>query len=356
MKGTQENVTEKVRGLADTLRELLAEPMFLDGHRFQVTPSIGITLIPDHGATPADLLKRADIALYRAKDSGRNATQMFHSAMQKTASERLRLENDLRLALSRGEFSLRYQPQVDNRGNRIVGAEALLRWQHPSLGNLAPGEFIQVMEERGMVLEIGNWILEDACKTGSELVAKGLIDSRDCSLCVNISPRQFRQADFVERVERCLRTHGLPNHVLKLEITEGIVIKNLEETITKMVALKQLGISFAMDDFGTGYSSLTYLKRLPVSALKINQSFVRDATTDPNDAEIVRAIIAMAASLNLSIIAEGVETQEQLDFLAQLGCHLYQGFLFSEALSVERFEALLRGQGADGSSTSLTGA
>ncbi|NBB13421.1 EAL domain-containing protein [Pseudomonas sp. SLFW] len=344
LEGSQEQVIDQVRGLADTLRELLAEPMFLDGHRLQVTPSIGVALIPDHGSTPADLLKRADIALYRAKDSGRNATQLFHTTMQKAASDRLRLENDLRLALSRGEFSLSYQPQVDIRGNRIVGAEALLRWQHPSLGNLPPQQFIQVMEESGMILEVGNWILEEACKTGGELLRKGLIDGTDFSLCVNISPRQFRQADFVDRVERCLRTCGLPHRMLKLEITEGIVIQNLEDTIAKMLELKGMGISFAMDDFGTGYSSLTYLKRLPVDALKIDQSFVRDATTDPNDAEIVRAIIAMAASLNLAIIAEGVEKQEQLDFLAQLNCQFYQGFLFSEPLVLERFEALLRGR------------
>jgi EAL domain-containing protein (putative c-di-GMP-specific phosphodiesterase class I) len=316
--------------------------MFLDGHRLQVTPSIGVALIPDHGSTPADLLKRADIALYRAKDAGRNATQMFHDTMQKAASDRLRLENELRQAQAKGEFSLSYQPQVDTRGNRIVGAEALLRWKHPVLGNLPPNQFIKVMEESGMILEVGNWILEEACKAGGELIRKGLIDSHDFNLCVNISPRQFRQTDFVERVENCLRTCELPRDMLKLEITEGIVIQNLDDTIAKMLKLKELGVSFAMDDFGTGYSSLTYLKRLPVDALKIDQSFVRDATTDPNDAEIVRAIVAMAASLNLSIIAEGVEQQEQLDFLTQLDCHLYQGFLFSEPLSVAGFEALLR--------------
>lgn len=342
LEGSGDEVIAQVRAQADTLRALLAEPMFLDGHRLQVTPSIGVALIPDHGSTPADLLKRADIALYRAKDSGRNATQMFHSTMQKAASDRLRLENDLRLALARGEFSLSYQPQVDTRGNRIVGAEALLRWQHPSLGNLPPNQFIQVMEESGMILEVGNWILEEACKSGSALLRKGLIGTEDFSLCVNISPRQFRQTDFVERVERCLLTYELPNRMLKLEITEGIVIQNLDDTIAKMLHLKRMGISFAMDDFGTGYSSLTYLKRLPVDALKIDQSFVRDATSDPNDAEIVRAIVAMAASLNLAIIAEGVEKQEQLDFLSQLDCHFYQGFLFSEPLTLEGFEALLR--------------
>jgi diguanylate cyclase (GGDEF)-like protein/PAS domain S-box-containing protein len=341
LEGTRAEVTHQVRGLADTLRELLAEPMFLDGQRLQVTPSIGVALIPDHGSTPADLLKRADIALYRAKDSGRNTTQLFHSTMQKAASERLRLENDLRLALARGEFSLHYQPQVDARDDRIVGAEALIRWHHPQLGAMAPTQFIQVLEESGMILEVGSWILDEACKAGGLLLREGLIDPDDFSMCVNISPRQFRQNDFVERVERSLRTHHLPARLLKLEITEGIVIQNLDDTIAKMRRLKKMGVSFAMDDFGTGYSSLTYLKRLPVDALKIDQSFVRDATTDPNDAEIIRAIVAMAYSLNLAVIAEGVEKPEQLRFLEQLDCHLYQGYLFSEPLPLEGFVEML---------------
>lgn len=341
LEGTRAEVTQQVRGLADTLRELLAEPMFLDGQRLQVTSSIGVALIPDHGSTPADLLKRADIALYRAKDSGRNTTQLFHSTMQKAASERLRLENDLRQALPRGEFSLHYQPQVDARDNRIVGAEALLRWHHPQLGATAPSHFIQVLEESGMILEVGSWILDEACKAGGQLLREALIDADDFSMCVNISPRQFRQNDFVERVERSLRVHRLPSRLLKLEITEGIVIQNLDDTIAKMRRLKKMGVSFAMDDFGTGYSSLTYLKRLPVDALKIDQSFVRDATTDPNDAEIIRAIVAMAQSLNLAVIAEGVEKPEQLRFLEQLGCHLYQGYLFSEALPLEAFIKML---------------
>lgn len=341
LHGSRAEVTHQVRGLADTLRELLAQPMFLDGQRLQVTPSIGVVLIPDHGSTPADLLKRADIALYRAKDSGRNTTQLFHSTMQKAASERLRLENDLRLALARGEFSLHYQPQVDARDDRIVGTEALLRWQHPQLGALAPTQFIQVLEESGMILEVGAWIIDEACKAGGQLLREALIDPDDFSMCVNISPRQFRQNDFVERVERSLRTHHLPARLLKLEITEGIVIQNLDDTIAKMRRLKKMGVTFAMDDFGTGYSSLTYLKRLPVDALKIDQSFIRDATTDPNDAEIIRAIVAMAYSLNLAVIAEGVEKPEQLRFLEQLGCHLYQGYLFSEPLGLADFVAML---------------
>ncbi|WP_338475282.1 sensor domain-containing protein [Pseudomonas khavaziana] len=341
LEGSRQAVSSQVQALADTLRELLSEPMFLDGHRLQVTPSIGVALIPDHGSTPADLLKRADIALYRAKDSGRNTTQMFHNSMQKTASERLRMETDLRLALSRGEFSVHYQPQVDARGNRIIGAEALVRWQHPQLGAQSPTEFIKVLEDSGLILEVGTWILDEACGAFAQLIADGLVDPLNFSLCVNISPRQFRQNDFVERVERSLKQHQLPFSLLKLEITEGIVIQNLDDTVAKMRRLKKLGVSFAMDDFGTGYSSLTYLKRLPVDALKIDQSFVRDATHDPNDAEIIRAIVAMARSLNLEVIAEGVETPEQLAFLQQLGCHLFQGYLHSRPLPIEGFRRLL---------------
>jgi diguanylate cyclase (GGDEF)-like protein/PAS domain S-box-containing protein len=341
LEGSRAHVTEKVRELADTLRELLAEPMSLDGHRLQVTPSIGVALIPDHGSTPADLLKRADIALYRAKDSGRNTTELFHTTMQKAASERLRMENDLRMAVARGQLSLHYQPQLDARGGLIVGAEALLRWHHPLLGQQSPAQFIQVLEESGMILEVGGWILDRACADCASLLAAGLIDPDRFSLCVNISPRQFRQADFVERIARSLQRHALPCQLLKLEVTEGIVIQNLEDTISKMLALKNMGVSFAMDDFGTGYSSLTYLKRLPVDTLKIDQSFVRDSTTDPNDAEIIRAILAMARSLGLTVIAEGVELSEQLTFLQGVGCHLYQGYLYSRAVPLAEFREML---------------
>ncbi|MCW1244765.1 EAL domain-containing protein [Pseudomonas sp. SAICEU22] len=341
LEGTRGVVSQQVQNLADTLRELLSEPMFLDGQRLQVTPSIGMALIPDHGTTPTDLLKRADIALYRAKDSGRNTSQMFHTTMQKAASERLRMETDLRQALARNEFSVHFQPQVDARDNRIIGAEALVRWHHPDLGAQSPNEFIKVLEDSGLILEVGTWILDEACDGFRQLIAKGKIDPAQFSLCVNISPRQFRQSDFVERIENSLAHHGLPCGMLKLEITEGIVIQNLDDTIAKMRRLKKLGVSFAMDDFGTGYSSLTYLKRLPVDTLKIDQSFVRDATSDPNDAEIIRAIVAMARSLNLVMIAEGVETLEQLQFLQGLDCHLYQGYLHSRPLPLEAFERLL---------------
>ncbi|MFZ3155447.1 PAS domain S-box protein [Pseudomonas sp.] len=341
LEGKRSKVVQQVRALAEKLRHLLAEPMLLDGHQLQVTPSIGIALIPDHGDTPSDVLKRADIALYRAKDSGRNCIQLFRNTMQKAASERLRLENDLRLALARGEFELHFQPQVDARNNQIIGAEALLRWMHPTLGTQSPALFIHILEESGLILEVGGWVLAEACHACAQLLLQDMVSATQFSLCVNISPRQFRQNDFVERVESSLASSHLPPHMLKLEITEGIVIQNIDDTIAKMNRLKRLGVTFAMDDFGTGYSSLTYLKRLPVDVLKIDQSFVRDATLDANDAEIIRAIVAMARSLGLGIIAEGVEQLDQLEFLQQQGCHHYQGYLFSKAVSLEQFRQLL---------------
>ena len=341
LEGSLDTVTQAVRTTADTLRELLAEPMFLDGQRLQVTPSIGIALIPDHGSSPADLLKRADIALYRAKDSGRNTTQIFHPDMQAAASERMRMENDLRTALARNEFSLHFQPQVDAQHKRVVGAEALVRWQHPTLGAQSPTVFIKILEESGLILEVGTWILDEACRAFGQLLSEGLIDPYAFSVCVNISPRQFRQSNFVERVQRSVLAHHLPCSMLKLEITEGIVIQNLEDTIAKMHQLREMGVSFAMDDFGTGFSSLTHLKRLPVDTLKIDQSFVRDAIHDPNDAEIIRAIVAMARSLKLKVVAEGVEQAQQLQFLQSLDCHVYQGYLHSRPMPLAQFRQLL---------------
>ena len=341
LEGKRSEITRQVRQIAEKLRKLLAEPMLHDGHRLQVTPSIGIALIPDHGDNPTDLLKRADIALYRAKDSGRNTIQLFRTTMQAAASERLRLESDLRMALARGEFELYFQPQVDARNGRAIGAEALLRWSHPTLGAQSPAQFIQVLEESGLILEVGAWVLTESCNVAAQLLRDRVVDRSDFQLCVNISPRQFRQNDFVDLVERCLKQSGLPASMLKLEITEGIVIQNIDDTIAKMHRLKRTGVTFAMDDFGTGYSSLTYLKRLPVDVLKIDQSFVRDATTDPNDAEIIRAIVAMARSLNLNMIAEGVEQIEQLDFLQLQGCHFYQGYYFSKPLPLVDFRHLL---------------
>ena len=342
LTGKRSEVTRHVREVAEKLRMLLAEPMVFEGNRLQVTPSIGIALMPDHGDSPADLLKRADIALYRAKDAGRNAIQLFRTTMQQAASDRLQLENELRMALQRNEFEMHLQPQVDARSGHVVGAEALLRWHHPEHGARSPAQFIDVLEESGLIVEVGNWVIKEACRIGAKLVKDGLVDANAFSLCVNISPRQFRQSEFVERILDALKAAGLPHQMIKLEITEGIVIQNLDDTIGKMRRLCRQGVSFAMDDFGTGYSSLTYLKRLPVTLLKIDQSFVRDALEDPNDVEIIRAIIAMARSLGLEVIAEGVEQQAQLELLQLQGCDLYQGYLFSRPVPLADFSALLQ--------------
>lgn len=344
LEGTRAAATSEAKKVADKLRWLLAEPMLIDGHQLCVTPSIGIALIPDHGETTADLLKRADIALYEAKDAGRNAVQVFRPSMQQKVSERLHLENELRRALDNKEFALHYQLQVDSRNWQAVGAEALLRWQHPQRGLLGPGQFIQVLEESGLILEVGQRVLREGCKEARQLLDQGLVNAEHFQISINISPRQFRQADFVLQVQQCLRSSGLPPSMLKLEITEGMVIEGIEEAIDKMRELKRLGVHFAMDDFGTGYSSLTYLKRLPIDELKIDQSFVRDACSDANDAEIIRAIIAMACSLKLELIAEGVESHDQLAFLKDLGCYVCQGYLFSKPLPWAELAELLRPQ------------
>ena len=342
LTGRRSEVTRDVRQVAEKLRKLLAEPMLFECTRLQVTPSIGIALIPDHGDTPADLFKRADIALYRAKDAGRNAIQLFRSTMQEAASARLRLENELRQALLRNEFALYLQPQIDASSGLVIGAEALLRWQHPQDGMRSPAQFMDVLEESGLIVDVGSWVIEQACRMAATLLAEGLIQESAFCLSINISPRQFRENEFVERIIAALETTGLPADMIKLEITEGIVIQNLDDTIAKMNRLRKHGVSFAMDDFGTGYSSLTYLKRLPVDLLKIDQSFVRDALGNGNDAEIIRAIVTMARSLGLEVIAEGVEQQGQLDLLQLQGCNLYQGYLFSRPLPFTEFGERLR--------------
>ena len=342
LEGSDATFAESVQNTAEKLRSALCEPMIIEGHSLQLSTSIGVALIPDHGDSADDLLKRADIALYRVKESGRNGVAFFEQSMQVTASKRLVVENELRRALARNEFTLYYKPQFDSLSRRIIGAEALLRWDHPEQGLIGPGGFIKVLEESGMIIETGRWVLAEACKFFSRLVAAGLVAFDNFSLSVNISPRQFRQSGFVDLVRDSISSQELPGGCLKLEITEGVVIENISDTVEKMQELRQLGVSFAIDDFGTGYSSLSYLKRLPLDLLKIDQSFVRDCASNGNDAEIIRAIVAIARSLKLDMIAEGVETEEQLTFLRAMACHCYQGYLFSAPLSETEFLRLLK--------------
>lgn len=342
LQGASNDVVHAVRRHAETLLLDIAAPMVVEGHSLALSCSIGIAILPEHGNNPEDLLKRADIALYKVKESGRNGIAFFEQAMQKAASDRLSIETDLRAALNMGQFRLFYQPQIDSRLNRIMGAEALIRWEQPDRGMISPASFIHVLEESGMILAVGQWVLNEACSFVARLVAEGLVDPDHFSMSVNISPRQFRHPDFVTQVRRAITEQAVPASSIKLEITENIVIQNINDTIAKMHELRDLGVCFAIDDFGTGYSSLSYLKQLPLDLLKIDQSFIRDCTQDSNDAEIVRAIIAMGRNLNLELIAEGVETQEQLAFLQQQSCHAYQGYLFSAPIPADQFISLLQ--------------
>ncbi len=337
-----ETLRSQVEHSAEKLLAELSSPMLIEGHSLQLSCSIGIALLPEHGKNPDDLLKRADIALYKVKENGRNGIAFFEQAMQVAASERLSVETELRVAVSKCEFVLFYQPQFDALEQRITGAEALIRWMHPSKGLTGPAGFIHVLEESGMILEVGTWVLGRACQFIAELLRNNEVNAEDFSLSVNISPRQFRQPDFVDQVRHAIDSRKVPARCLKLEITENIVIQNISDTIAKMQELRHIGVRFAIDDFGTGYSSLSYLKRLPLDLLKIDQSFIRDCTRDVNDAEIVRAIIAMARNLRRELIAEGVETQEQLDFLQTQSCHTFQGYLYSPPVAEQDFIEILR--------------
>ena len=313
----------------------LNQPYQLTGHANRSTPSIGLTLFAGHHLSMDELLKQAELAMYQSKTAGRNTLQFFDQKMQAVATERAALEADLREALRQQQFILYYQPQVVGEGH-LTGAEALVRWQHPQRGLVSPAEFIPMAEETGLILPLGLWVLETAC---AQLVNWARQPNTEhLTLAVNVSVNQMHQADFVPQVLAVLGKTGANPQRLKLELTESLLVSHVETTIAKMAALKAHGVGFAVDDFGTGYSSLSYLKRLPLDQLKIDQGFVRDILTDPNDAAIARMIIALAESMGLTVIAEGVELEAQRDFLARLGCHAYQGYHFSRPLPIDRFE------------------
>ncbi len=302
------------------------------------TSSMGIALFGEQAEEVDDILIRADLAMYKAKDGGRNTLCFFDPEMQIEVTNRVALEKDLHEAILQEQFCVFCQTQVDG-GNRIVGAEALLRWQHPTRGWVSPAEFIPKAEITGLILPLGQWMLEAACTQLALWAAHPL--TAELTLAVNVSARQFHDDDFVEQVLETLRRTGAKAHLLKLELTESLLVAKVEDLIGKMHALKARGIQFSLDDFGTGYSSLSYLKRLPLDQLKIDQSFVRDILIDPDDAAIAKLVISLADSLGLAVIAEGVETQAQRDALAGIGCHNYQGYLFSRPLPAAEFDALL---------------
>ncbi len=338
-----ENLSEQVNEaaqeaslVADKILLALSQPFKLSGYEHYSSCSIGVAMFcNDQQVTVEELLKRADVAMYEAKAAGRNTFRFFDPAMQALITQRAAMEEDLRQALRRDEMRLYYQPQVDHFG-KLLGAEALIRWEHPQQGLLAPVSFIELAEETGLILPIGEWVLKTACL---QLVAwAGRQETASLCLSVNVSARQLHQHDFIDRVFAILKETGANPQYLKLELTESTLVENVEEMIIKMNTLKAMGVSFSMDDFGTGYSSLTYLKRLPLSQLKIDRSFVRDVLIDSNDASIVQTIIALGRGLDIEVVAEGVESREQQLFLEQHGCREYQGYLFGKPQPVEQLE------------------
>ena len=317
----------------------IGEPYRLVGLEYQITPSIGITHFRGFEATVDDLLKQADLAMYQAKALGRNAMQFFDPSMQSVVTARVALESDIRQGIAQGQFVLYFQPQLHG-DQHTTGAEVLLRWPHPTRGMVPPNEFIPLAEDTSLILPLGNWVLETACHQLTAWAKKSATEH--LTLAVNVSARQFRQLDFVPYVLDLIQYTGANPRRLKLELTESMLVKDVEDTIAKMTELKAHGIGFSLDDFGTGYSSLSYLKRLPLDQLKIDQSFVRDLMTDPNDASIARAVITLGHSLGLNVIAEGVETAEQKIFLAAQGCDAYQGYLFGRPMPIAGFEQTLQ--------------
>lgn len=334
-----EAASNKVAIIAEKIRATVSEPYELGEHIQYNTPSIGVSLYLGHEKSVEILLKCADIALYQAKSAGRNAVRFFDPAMQQSVEAHARLEADLRLAVPERQLHLYYQVQMDG-DLRPLGAEALVRWIHPTRGMVSPLQFIPVAEESRLILDIGGWVLDTACRQLSVWARDEL--TRNLSIAVNVSAQQFRQADFVESIAATLRTYALEASRLKLELTESVVLSDVKEVVAKMHALKAIGVTLSMDDFGTGYSSMSYLKQLPLDQLKIDQSFVRDMISDPNDAVMVKTIIDMAHNFRLNVIAEGVETEAQMAMLRQMGCTAYQGYYFGKPVPVEQFEALLK--------------
>lgn len=316
---------QQARIVAEKILQRLAEPYQLGASRYQTTVSIGVAMFGNQLCHHDELFKQADLAMYRAKADGRSTVRFFDVEMQAQVTQRIAMESDLRRALECGEFCLHFQPQVDAQGRR-EGAEALVRWQHPERGLVPPMAFIPVAESSGLILPLGRRILQAACE---QLTAWSLIEStRHLSVAVNVSARQFRQADFAAQVQAVLQATGAPAHRLKLELTESQLLDDVDAVVAKMQALRDLGVGLSLDDFGTGYSSLSLLKRLPLDQVKIDKTFVRDILTDPQDASIVAAVVTLGRSLQIQVIAEGVETEAQREALLRLGCLHYQGYLF----------------------------
>ena len=329
--------------VAQGLLDSLSLPCDLNGIRFPVHATIGISLFPDNGSDIGTLLKQADVAMYRAKEEGRNNFRFFTDEMNTRINRIFSMEKDLRLALERNEFSLHFQPQMDITSGKICGAEALIRWDNPEKGRISPAEFIPIAEETGQIIPIGEWVLRTTCEKIAEWRQQGI---QPFPVAINLSLRQLLQPDFAQQVAAMLERYGLLPNELELEFTESILLSEASIALDFMTNMRNLGVRLSIDDFGTGYSSLSYLKKMPVHKLKIDQSFIRDIHADMNDEAIVRSIIALGHHFNLSIIAEGIETREQLDFLQTLGCDEMQGYLYAHPLAENEFLRFVRDNNA----------
>jgi EAL domain-containing protein (putative c-di-GMP-specific phosphodiesterase class I) len=334
LRGWPEGAAAQAKQVGEKILAALAQSYLLNGRRCRSTASIGVAVFGDRQETASELLQQADIAMYQAKAAGRNTLRFFAPALQAAVTARAALEDDLRQAIKTSQFVLYFQPQIDR--NRLVGAEALVRWNHPLRKILQPAEFIPLAEETGLILPLGKWVLNAACE---QIAAwAGCRKSSRLSVAVNISARQFHQPDFVGQVLAALDRSGANPENLDLELTESLLVENIEDVIERMKELRSHGLRFSLDDFGTGYSSLAYLKRLPLNKLKIDRSFIRDILTDESSAAIAQTVIALGRALGLPANAEGVETEEQREFLTRIGCNAFQGNLFSPPLPLEEFE------------------
>ncbi|UVM60305.1 bifunctional diguanylate cyclase/phosphodiesterase [Pseudomonas sp. B21-010] len=325
---------QQTKGVADKLLAAISSPQPIDGHDLTVTASLGISVYPSDGFDAVALIKKAETAMRNVKETGPNDYRFFTEDMNRRARQQQTIESGLRLGLQRKEFVLHYQPKLDLKSGKVVGVEALVRWNRPDHGLVYPSDFIPVAEDSGLIVPLSQWVLQEACQQACRWQAQGM---RPLYLSVNVSAIDFRQRGFVEGIARTLKETGLAPTQLELEITESVLMQNVDTTVAILKAIKQQGIRLAIDDFGTGYSSLSYLQKFPVDVLKIDQSFVGDLSIDSNDAKLVSTIISLGKSLNLHIIAEGVETREQLEFLKQHHCEEVQGYYFSKAVEPQAF-------------------
>jgi diguanylate cyclase (GGDEF)-like protein len=330
-----------VEAAARELLSALRKPMQLSGHECQTTASIGIAMYPADGSDVQTLTKNADMAMYLAKEDGKNGFRFFTQEVESHSIERLMLESALRHALERSEFALHYQPKVDAATGRMTGVEALLRWTHPDLGLLPPQQFIPLAEETGLIIPIGRWVLRQACAQNMAWQRSGL---RPIAMAVNLSPRQFSDENLLQDIDDALAASGMPPELLQLEVTESMVMRNVPRAVKVLDALKDRGVRLAIDDFGTGYSSMSLMKQFPIDTIKIDRSFVRDLAEDGGDQAIAQAIISMGKALGMTVIAEGVETAAQEGFLRDHACDEMQGYLFSKPVPPEQLADLLRGK------------